>query len=125
MISRGWNTPPSHDEGDSRGRAELFALVEGVISAGSLGYPTAPGLTYLYSVNITGGEAALVGQGPRGFRIVVPILYGSFEGPRLKGELFSWNVREVDADPDAHLKARSSQLEANGRLSMPTTPTAP
>ena len=103
----------------------LALLTGSAIGADVAKRPKAPGLTYLYSVNITGGEAALVGQGPRGFRIVVPILYGSFEGPRLKGELFSWNVREVDADPDAHLKARSSQLEANGRLSMPTTPTAP
>jgi hypothetical protein len=44
--------------------------------------PKAPGLTYLYTVNITGGEAAFVGQGPRGFRIVVPIIKGSFSGPK-------------------------------------------
>jgi len=50
--------------------------------------PKAPGLTYLYTVNITGGEAALVGQGPRGFRIVVPIIKGSFSGPKgFKGKL--------------------------------------
>ncbi|KAK5655626.1 hypothetical protein OQA88_5557 [Cercophora sp. LCS_1] len=47
--------------------------------------PKAPGLTYLYSVNITGGDAAFPGAGPRGFRIVVPILSGSFSGPKLKG----------------------------------------
>jgi len=50
--------------------------------------PRAPGLTYLYTVNITGGEAAFVGQGPRGFRIVVPIIKGSFSGPKgFKGKL--------------------------------------
>ncbi|KAK4451080.1 hypothetical protein QBC34DRAFT_402098 [Podospora aff. communis PSN243] len=47
--------------------------------------PKAPGLEYLYTVNITGGDAAIIGQGPRGFRIVVPILRGNFAGPKLKG----------------------------------------
>lgn len=49
--------------------------------------PKAPGLTYLYTVNITGGELYPVGNGPRGIRLVVPILSGNFEGPKLKGEL--------------------------------------
>jgi len=48
-------------------------------------FPKAPGLQYLYTVNITGGEPAIVGPGPRGFRIVVPITKGSFAGPKLKG----------------------------------------
>jgi hypothetical protein len=48
--------------------------------------PKAPGLEYLYTVNITGGDAAIIGQGPRGFRIVVPILRGTFAGPKLKGK---------------------------------------
>ncbi|KAK3360468.1 hypothetical protein B0T25DRAFT_496373 [Lasiosphaeria hispida] len=47
--------------------------------------PKPPGLTYLYTVNITGGEAAPVGLGPRGYRVVVPIVGGSFSGPKLKG----------------------------------------
>jgi hypothetical protein len=48
--------------------------------------PRAPGLAYLYTVNITGGEFYPVGNGPRGIRIVVPIVSGNFEGPKLKGE---------------------------------------
>lgn len=47
--------------------------------------PKAPGLTYLYTVNITGGEFYNVGAGPRGTRLVVPILKGNFAGPKLKG----------------------------------------
>ena len=62
-------------------------LAGSAIGAAPPKYPKAPGLTYLYQVNITGGDAAVVGKGPRGVRIVVPILFGSFEGPRLKGEL--------------------------------------
>ncbi|EAQ82993.1 hypothetical protein CHGG_10811 [Chaetomium globosum CBS 148.51] len=47
--------------------------------------PKAPGLTYLYTVNITAGEIYPVGPGPRGIRLVVPIASGNFAGPRLKG----------------------------------------
>jgi len=70
--------------------ASILAIASGVYAAGSVApvpkAPKAPGLTYLYSVNITGGEIAPVGQGPRGFRLVVPILRGSFAGPKLKGK---------------------------------------
>ena len=70
--------------------ASILAIAGGVCAAGPVAPvpkpPKAPGLTYLYSVNITGGEAAVVGQGPRGFRLVVPILRGSFAGPKLKGK---------------------------------------
>ena len=65
----------------------VLLLVGSAIGVAPPKYPKAPGLTYLYQVNITGGDAAIVGKGPRGVRIVVPILFGSFEGPRLKGEL--------------------------------------
>ncbi|KAH6623884.1 hypothetical protein F5144DRAFT_374379 [Chaetomium tenue] len=47
--------------------------------------PKAPGLTYLYTVNITAGEIYPVGPGPRGIRLVVPIASGNFAGPKLKG----------------------------------------
>ncbi|SPQ24998.1 f2427f4d-c243-4748-9e87-088afa891fec [Thermothielavioides terrestris] len=47
--------------------------------------PKAPGLSHLYTVNITGGDAVPVGPGPRGTRLVVPILGGNFAGPKLKG----------------------------------------
>jgi hypothetical protein len=47
--------------------------------------PRAPGLTYLYTVNITGGDFYPVGTGPHGTRLVVPIVKGNFAGPKLKG----------------------------------------
>jgi len=69
-----------------------LALATGVLAAGPVAPappgpkgPKPPGLQYLYTVNITGGEPAIVGGGPRGFRIVVPILRGAFAGPKLKG----------------------------------------
>ena len=45
--------------------------------------PKPPQMEYLYQVNITGGEAATVGAGPQGFRVVVPIVTGAFSGPRI------------------------------------------
>lgn len=48
--------------------------------------PKAPGLDLLYSANITGGESVVIAGGPRGTRIISPILGGSFAGPRLKGK---------------------------------------
>jgi len=60
----------------------------GLTAASGTPEPKAPGLTYLYTVNITGGNAATVGPGPRGTRIVVPILNGTFSGPKFgKGEI--------------------------------------
>ncbi len=55
--------------------------------------PTAPGLTYLYTVNITGAEFYNLGPGPRGTRLVVPIVKGNFAGPKLKGS----SVTEVQS----------------------------
>jgi hypothetical protein len=61
-------------------------LCLGVSAGGKPGKsPKAPGLTYLYTVNITGGEFYNVGAGPRGTRLVVPILKGNFAGPKLRG----------------------------------------
>lgn len=53
------------------------------LGTSSASYPKAPGLSYLYTVNITGGTPIIVGPGPRGNRIVVPIIGGSFSGPKL------------------------------------------
>ncbi|KAK3402656.1 hypothetical protein B0T20DRAFT_342991 [Sordaria brevicollis] len=48
-------------------------------------YPKPPKLEFLYTVNVTGGETYNIGNGPNGLRLVVPILSGSFAGPKLKG----------------------------------------
>lgn len=49
--------------------------------------PPPPGLSFIYSLNITAGEAIPVGAGPRGPRIIFPIVAGSFAGPKLKGTI--------------------------------------
>jgi hypothetical protein len=65
----------------------MLAAVGLATDAGNKKPPKAPGLTYLYTVNITGGDFYPVGTGPHGTRLVVPIVKGNFAGPKLKGRL--------------------------------------
>lgn len=68
----------------------LLALAGLAIAAGSPpppppAGPPAPGLQYLYRVNITAGQVFPIGAGPLGQRLVVTIAGGTFAGPKLKG----------------------------------------
>lgn len=69
--------------------ASLLLLPRAVSGAEALApkdkYPKPPKLEFLYTVNITGGETYNIGNGPNGLRLVVPILNGTFSGPKLKG----------------------------------------
>ncbi len=55
--------------------------------------PAKPGLTYLYTANITGPAPYDVGVGPYGDRAIYPISGGNFVGPRLKGMLNSFSAQ--------------------------------
>jgi hypothetical protein len=46
-----------------------------------------PALTYLFSANVTSGNATVVGQTPHGNRVVIPIVKGDVAGPKLNGRL--------------------------------------
>lgn len=48
--------------------------------------PAAPGLTYLYTLNCTLLPPYIIGAGPRGFRVAIPITGGYFNGPKLSGK---------------------------------------
>lgn len=47
--------------------------------------PPAPEARLAWEAQVDIGERQSLGQGPRGERFIVPILGGSFEGPRLRG----------------------------------------
>jgi hypothetical protein len=64
---------------------QALALTGVSVLAQGQGEPAAPGLRYLYRVQITGGPLYPVGKGPKGIRLVVPIQKGTFKGPRLQG----------------------------------------
>ncbi len=48
--------------------------------------PAAPSLSFLYSLNCTLADPVLVGAGPHGQRVVIPIIGGTFSGPKLSGK---------------------------------------
>lgn len=63
----------------------LYFLALVGLGVGQTEPPAAPGLTFLYSLNCTLGAPIPVGKGPHGTRLVIPIVGGSFSGPRLSG----------------------------------------
>lgn len=48
-----------------------------------------PQLEFVLELKVTLGEAFGVGKTPKGDRFVIPITGGTFEGPRVKGEVLS------------------------------------
>ncbi|KAL8341192.1 hypothetical protein RB601_005750 [Gaeumannomyces tritici] len=76
--------------------------------------PASPELTFLYTINITGGAAIPVGAGPRGSRVVLPIMGGTFAGPHMRGRLLP-----VGADW-ALVDARDGVLTADVRQTLET-----
>lgn len=60
--------------------------------------PAAPGLTFLYTLNCTLAPAIQIGAGPKGNRVAIPIIGGSFTGPLLSGEFVP--VKELGAPPE-------------------------
>ncbi|KAL2132006.1 hypothetical protein VTI74DRAFT_4312 [Chaetomium olivicolor] len=114
----------------------LLCLLTSVISAASQAKtPAAPGLTYLYSLNCTLGPAIQVGEGPHGTRVVIPIVGGSFSGPKLAGKVlnlgadwglvdrngtFSADTRyQLQTDDGAHIFIRTSgPAQSDGRLHL-------
>ncbi|KAK0668047.1 hypothetical protein QBC41DRAFT_322621 [Cercophora samala] len=65
-----------------------------------------PSLSHLCSVNFTLGDAIPVGSGPRGIRLVIPILNGTFWGSQLEGTILpigaDWALLDAKygLDPD-------------------------
>ncbi|VBB74938.1 Putative protein of unknown function [Podospora comata] len=61
--------------------------------------PKPPSLNHLCSANFTLGDAIPIGSGPRGIRLVIPILNGTFWGPRLKGTILPIGADWALLDP--------------------------
>ncbi|KAK4098464.1 hypothetical protein N658DRAFT_431912 [Parathielavia hyrcaniae] len=97
--------------------------------------PSPPGLTYLYSVNCTLAPPIPVGSGPHGSRLVIPIVGGTFSGPKLNGKvlnlgadwglvdkngLFSADTRyQLQTDDGANIFIRTSgPAQPDGKLHL-------
>jgi len=46
---------------------------------------TPPPLEFLFSANVTVGQQRVLGPGPSGTRVVIPVTGGTFAGPKLSG----------------------------------------
>lgn len=76
----------------------------------------------LMRINVKLGPALDIGQVPGGYRRVIPIIGGSFEGDRLRGEVLpggaDWNL--VRPDGTVYLWARYTLRTDDGTLIMIT-----
>ena len=63
-----------------------LSLLTGVLAQMNSTEPKPPRLTYLYTANATLGPTIQYGDGPKGNRVAIPIIGGTFEGPKMKGE---------------------------------------
>jgi hypothetical protein len=67
----------------------LFFLLLACLGLALAADPTPPGYSYLYTVNATLAPAIDIGDGPLGKRVAIPIIGGSFTGPKLKGKVLN------------------------------------
>jgi hypothetical protein len=78
----------------------------------------APGLQFLFGARVDIGRATVVGQGPHGLRRIIPILGGSFSGPRLSGRVLpggaDWQV--IRPDGVVEIEARYTLETDDGAL---------
>ncbi|KAL2071501.1 hypothetical protein VTL71DRAFT_12736 [Oculimacula yallundae] len=66
-----------------------ISMVTGALSQTTATEPKAPKLTFLYSSNATLGPSIDYGKGPLGTRVAIPIIGGTFSGPKLKGTIIN------------------------------------
>ena len=78
----------------------------------------APTLRFLFGARVDIGEATVVGEGPHGVRRIIPILGGTFAGPRLSGRVLpggaDWQV--IRPDGVAEIEARYTLETSDGAL---------
>ena len=75
---------------------------------------TAPQLEFLYHLSAELGPPVAIGDTPHGHRLIVPVLSGQFEGPRLSGKLLpgsgDWLLIRPDGITELDVRAT---LETN------------
>ena len=80
--------------------------------------PVEPSLRFLYTSSVEVGPPIMVGSTPYGERRIIPILGGSFAGPKLSGKILpggaDWQV--IRTDGAAELEARYTLQTDDGAL---------
>lgn len=109
--------------------AAIFAIASLMAYAQELGTPT---LEYVMQLNVSLGEAYQVGATSYGFRNVIPITGGTFEGPKLKGTIIpggaDWQLMEngtgrtnveaiysIKTDDGAYIHVRNNGIISSGK----------
>lgn len=109
--------------------AAIFAIASLMAYAQDLGTPT---LEYVMQLNVSLGEAYQVGATSYGFRNVIPITGGTFEGPKLKGTIIpggaDWQLMEngtgrtnveaiysIKTDDGAYIHVRNNGIISSGK----------
>lgn len=73
----------------------------------------APKLEYVCTLKVLIKPALVVGETPKGMRRIIPIMGGSFEGPKMKGEVLDggadWQIVRKDgvAELEAHYQIKT------------------
>jgi Protein of unknown function (DUF3237) len=89
----------------------LFLLFSCKSIAQSL--PEAPGLAFVCELKVKLKPAIVVGETPHGTRRIIPIIGGSFEGPKMKGEILDggadWQIVRKDgvSELEAHYQIKT------------------
>ncbi len=92
----------------------LLAIVFNNISIFAQNYPDAPGLEYVCELKVKLKTPIIVGETPRGLRRIIPIAGGTFEGPKMKGEILDggadWQIVRADgvAELEAHYQIKTN-----------------
>jgi Protein of unknown function (DUF3237) len=98
--------------------ASTFGLAVRAGTQESSHTPPAPGLVFAFELRVEVGAPLEVGQLPQGFRRIVPILRGTFEGPGIKGRVVlggaDWQM--IGADGFSKLDTRYTLETDSGRL---------
>ena len=83
-----------------------------------------PALRLLYTLRVQLGAPQVVGDGPYGLRRIIPILSGTFEGPRLRGTVLPGGADWQFIRPDgiAELDARYTLETDDGALIYVSNP---
>jgi len=98
----------------------LLSAVTATASCAQAAAPSPPTLTHLYTMNCTIGASISIGQGPIYNRVALPIVGGTFSGPKLSGTIANlgadWGITGSDGvfHPDTRYHLYVDSQEEGG-----------
>lgn len=91
----------------------LFLLLLFSMEIAAQSTPEAPSLEFVCELKVKLKQPYIVGDTPHGMRRIIPIIGGSFEGPKMKGEILDggadWQIVRKDgvAELEAHYQIKT------------------